>query len=91
MILSKEVPDNSWRSNSSDSDWVTTTDTSVHSSLSTTRSVDVLEDLEVPLEVLEACDGMDDASYYPTSDKGKVVGRTWARNSRKGVFKDKAG
>lgn len=90
MNLLKDVPDHSWRSNSSESDWMTTTDTSVHSSLSTTRSV---EALEVPFEVLEACDGMDDASYYPTSEvrlgKGKVIGRTVARKSRKGVFKVK--
>lgn len=92
MNLLKDVPDNSWRSNSSEPDWITTTDTSIHSSLSTTRSV---EALDVPIEVLEACDGMDDANHYPTSEvhlgKGKVIGRTVARNSRKGVFiKEKA-
>lgn len=92
MNLLKDVPDNSWRSNSSELDWITTTDTSIDSSLSTTRSVGALD---VPFEVLEACDGMDDANLYPTSEvrlgKGKVIGRTVARNKDKGEFiKDKA-
>lgn len=91
MALSKDVPDSGWRSNSSESDWATTTDTSLHSSLETNRSV---EALEVPLEVLEACDGMDDAIYYSASEvhlgMGKDTGRTVARNIRKGVLKVKA-
>lgn len=93
MNLLKDAPENSWRStNSSEPDWITTTDTSIHSSLSTTHSV---EALDVPIEVLEACDGMDDANHYPTSEvrlgKGKVIGRTVARSKGKGVFiKEKA-
>lgn len=88
MNLLKDVPENSWRSNSSEPDWITTTDTSIHSSLSTTRSVEVLD---VPIEVLEACDGMDDANHYPRSEMRLGKGRTVARNSRKGAFiKEKA-